>query len=117
MKASQPASLPTGATLDLGKRTQRASLAVIGFVVLGLTLGALGHVAVYAKLTQVELSLGEANKTHGELLTQRRNLEIEIGMLKNPERMIAIARDKLLMRPAAPEDIRMIGANRGKGTR
>jgi cell division protein FtsL len=117
MKAPQHASPPTSTTLDLGRRTQRASLAVIGFVILGLTLGALGHVAVYAKLTQVELALGAANKTHGELLTQRRNLEIEIGMLKNPERMIAIARDKLLMRPAAPEDIRIIGASRGKGTR
>jgi cell division protein FtsL len=92
---------------------------VIGFVVLGLTLGALGHVAVHAKRLEVALALGDAERIHRELAEQRRHLEIEIGMLKDPERVIAIARDKLLMHPAAPENIRQIGtalAPPGKGT-
>jgi hypothetical protein len=118
--AASPGPQPTAAHLDLGRGKKRASLAVIAFVVLGLTLGALGHVAVHAKRTEVELALGAANKTHGELVAQRRNLEIEIGMLKNPERVIAIARDKLLMRPIVPENIRSMGGGRptaGKGPR
>jgi cell division protein FtsL len=104
---TSPQTAPT--LLDLGRRKQRASLAVIGFVVLGLTLGALGHVAVHAKRLEVALALGEAERIHRELSEQRRHLEIETGMLKDPGRVIAIARDKLLMRPAAPENIRQIG--------
>ncbi len=95
--------------LDPGRRRQRASLAVISFVVLGLSLGALGHVAVHAKRLQVALALGDAERIHRELAEQRRHLEIEIGMLKDPGRVIAIARDQLLMRPAAPGNIRRIG--------
>ena len=105
--------------LDLGRRRQRASLALIGFVILGLSLGALGHVAVHAKRLEVALALGDAERTHRELAEQRRHLEIEIGMLKDPGRVIAIARDKLLMGPAAPENIRQLGpalATPGKGT-
>lgn len=111
-----PKAAPT--LLDLGRRRQRASLAVIGFVVLGLTLGALGHVAVHAKRLEVALALGEAERVHRELAEERRQLEIEIGMLKDPGRVIAIARDRLLMHPAAPENIRQVGtalALPGKG--
>ena len=102
--------------LDLGRRRRRASLALIGLVILGLTLGALGHVAVHAKRLELALALGDAERIHRELAEQRRHLEIEIGMLKDPGRVIAIARDKLAMRPAAPENIRQIGtAAPGKG--
>jgi cell division protein FtsL len=110
MKTStQPQTAPS-AHVDLGHSKQRASLAVIAFVILGLTLGALGHVAVHAKRQEVALQLGEAERVHRELAEQRRHLEIEIGMLKDPGRVIAIARDQLLMRPAAPENIRAIAA-------
>jgi len=63
MRAARPAGAPakTAPTLvDPGRHKQRASLAVIGFVVLGLTLGALGHVAVHAKRLEVALALGDA---------------------------------------------------------
>jgi cell division protein FtsL len=106
--------------LDSGRRRQCASLAVIAFVILGLSLGALGHVAVHAKRLEVALALGDAERIHRELAEQRRHLEIEIGMLKDPGRVIAIARDQLLMGPAAPGNIRQIGAalaTPGKGTR
>jgi len=105
--------------LDPGRRRQHASLAVIAFVILGLSLGALGHVAVHAKRLEVALALGEAERVHRELAEQRRHLEIEIGMLKDPSRVIAIARDQLLMGPAVPGNIRQIGAALappGKGT-
>ncbi|HJX65810.1 MAG TPA: cell division protein FtsL [Polyangia bacterium] len=116
-----PGALPQAAALlDPGRHRQGAGLAVIAFVVLGLTLGALGHVAVHAKRLEVALALGEAERVHRELAEQRRHLEIEIGMLKDPSRVIAIARDQLLMQPAAPENIRRIGTTPvapGKGTR
>ena len=121
MKSPLPPGVPPEMApplLDPGRRRQRASLAVIAFAVLGLTLGALGHVAVHAKRLEVALALGDAERVHRELAEQRRHLEIEIGMLKDPGRVIAIARDKLLMRPAAPENIRQIGtafATPGKG--
>ena len=110
MKTSNHAPTVPSAHVELGRGKQRASLAVIAFVILGLTLGALGHVAVHAKRLEVALQLGEAERVHRELAEQRRHLEIEIGMLKDPGRVIAIARDQLLMRPAAPENIRAIDA-------
>jgi len=118
--ASGPSPAPEAATtlFGSGRRRPRASLAVIAFVILGLTLGALGHVAVHAKRLEVALALGDAERVHRQLVEQRRFLEIEIGMLKDPDRVIPFARDKLLMRPAAPENIRQLAlAAPGKGTR
>jgi hypothetical protein len=112
------AAKSTKTVLDPGRRRQRASLAVIAFVILGLTLGALGHVAVHAKRLEVALALGDAERVHRDLAERRRFLEIEIGMLKDPDRVIPYARDKLLMRPAAPENIRQLALGKPeKGTR
>jgi cell division protein FtsL len=89
-----------------------ASLAVIVFVILGLTLGALGHVAVHAKRLEVALALGNEERIHRDLEEQRRHLEIEIGMLKDPGRVIRIARESLHMAPPTPEDIKPLGRPR-----
>ena len=72
---------------------------------LGLTLGATAHVAVHAKRIEVAIALGKEERTFRELTEQRRHLEIEIGMLKDPARIIAIARDQLGMHPPASENI------------
>ncbi len=90
-------------------------LAVIVFVILGLTLGALGHVAVHAKRLEVALALGNEERIHRELEEQRRHLEIEIGMLKDPSRVIRIARESLNMGPPTPEDIKPLGKPRRAG--
>lgn len=87
-------------------------LAVIIFVTLGLTLGALGHVAVHAKRIEVALALGNEERIHRDLEEQRRHLEIEIGMLKDPGRVIRIARETLNMAPPTPEDIKPLGKPR-----
>jgi cell division protein FtsL len=113
MKTATPPHPAPSAHVDLGRGKQRASLAVIAIIILVLTLGALGHVAVHAKRLEVALKLGEAERVHRELAEQRRHMEIEIGMLKDPGRVIAIARDQLQMRPAAPENIKTI-APKGK---
>jgi cell division protein FtsL len=78
---------------------------LVGLLVLGVTLGATAHVAVHAKRIEVAIALGREERAFRELTEQRRHLEIEIGMLKDPARVIAIARDRLGMRAPASEDI------------
>lgn len=87
-------------------------LAVIIFVILGLTLGALGHVAVHAKRLEVALALGNEERIHRELEEQRRHLEIEIAMLKEPGEVSRRARENLHMAPPTPEDIKPLGKPR-----
>jgi len=88
---------------------------VIGLIVLGVTLGATAHVAVHAKRIEVAIALGKEERAFRELTLERRHLEIEIGMLKDPARIIAIARDQLGMRPPAPSDIYTGKAARAAG--
>lgn len=91
--------------IESGDGRRRLGTGLIGLVVLGLTLGASAHVAVHAKRIEVAIALGKEERTFRDLTEQRRRLEIEIGTLKDPARIIAIARDKLRMRPPASEDI------------
>jgi cell division protein FtsL len=91
--------------VDSGDGRRRLGTGLIALIVLGLTLGATAHVAVHAKRIEVAIALGKEERTYRELTEQRRNLEIEIGLLKDPARVIAIARDQLGMRPPAPEHI------------
>ena len=123
MKAALPLDAPANmapTVVNRGRRRQRTSLAVIGFVVLALTLGALGHVAVHAKRLEVALALGDSERIHRELDEHRRHLEIELGMLKDPGKVTSRARDELGMQPPAPENIRQLGntaASSAKGVR
>jgi len=95
----------TKAVVDSGGARRRLSFGLIGLIVLGVTLVATAHVAVHAKRIEVAIALGKEERAFRELTLQRRHLEIEIGMLKDPARIIAIARDHLGMRPPAPVDI------------
>jgi cell division protein FtsL len=99
----------TKAVVDSGGARRRLSFGLIGLIVLGVTLVATAHVAVHAKRIEVAIALGKEERAFRELTLQRRHLEIEIGMLKDPARIIAIARDQLGMRPPAPVDIRVGG--------
>jgi cell division protein FtsL len=95
----------TKAVVESSGAGRRLSLGLIGLIVLGVTLVATAHVAVHAKRIEVAIALGKEERAYRELTLQRRHLEIEIGMLKDPARIIAIARDQLGMRPPAPADI------------
>ena len=95
----------TKAVVDSGGARRRLSFGLIGLIVLGVTSVATAHVAVHAKRIEVAIALGKEERAFRELTLQRRHLEIEIGMLKDPARIIAIARDHLGMRPPAPVDI------------
>jgi hypothetical protein len=54
---------------------------------------------------EVAYDLGRERKLGTQLEEQRRQLHIEIGMLKDPVRVVALARDKLKMGPPLPGDI------------
>jgi cell division protein FtsL len=99
-------AVSTKAVIESGDGKRRLSMGLIGLVVLGVTLGAVAHVAVHAKRIEVAIALGKEERTYRVLIDERRHLEIEIGMLKDPARIIAIARDHLGMGPPAPTDIR-----------
>jgi cell division protein FtsL len=98
----------TKAVVDFGVARPRLSLGVIALVVLGVTLVAIAHVAVHAKRIEVAIALGKEERAFRELTLQHRHLEIEIGMLKDPARIIAIARDQLGMKPPAPAAIQSL---------
>lgn len=99
------ASAAARAVVEAGGSKQRLNIGLIALVILGLTLIAIAHVAVHAKRIEVAIALGKQEQMFRELTEERRHLEIEIGMLKDPARIIAIARDQLHMRPPAPTDI------------
>jgi hypothetical protein len=96
---------------------KRVSLGVLALIVLGLTLGATGHVAVHAKRIEVAIALGKEERTFRELTEERRHLEIEIGMLKDPARIIAIAGDGPPIPPPLPSDIRALSRPSGPAPR
>jgi cell division protein FtsL len=75
------------------------------FVLALVTAGAMAHVGVRMKGIEVAYELGHERRINTQLEEERRRLNIEIGMLKDPVRVVGIARDKLKMGPPAPADI------------
>lgn len=90
-------------------RRRRMGSGVACLILLGLTLAALGHVGVQARRLDVALALGKEQKIQGELMEQRRRWKSEIGKLKDPGRISAMAREKLNMAPVVATDIRAVG--------
>jgi len=88
----------------------RKGIGVGAFLLAVVTLGALAHVAVRIKGLEVAYALGRERKVATELEEQRRRLQIEIGMLKDPGRVVLYARDKLKMGPPAPDAIVALAA-------
>jgi hypothetical protein len=54
---------------------------------------------------EVAYDLGRERRINTNLEEQRRRLQIEIGMLKDPGRVVTLAREKLNMAPPAAGDI------------
>jgi cell division protein FtsL len=96
---------PTMVVDDRRGRARARGIGVGGFLLALLTAGALLHVAVRMKGIEVAYDLGRERKLNTELEEQRRRLHIEIGMLKDPGRVVELARDKLKMGPPLPGDI------------
>ena len=85
--------------------TRLRGIGVGAFMLALVTVGALVHVAVRMKGIEVAYALGKERKLNTELEEQRRQLHIEIGMLKDPGRVVGLARDQLRMGPPMPGDI------------
>lgn len=98
-------SLPASSILGDRRRRVSGGIGVGGFLLALATAGALLHVAVRMKGIEVAYALGKERKLNKELEEERRRLHIEIGMLKDPDRIVELARDKLHMGPPAPGDI------------
>jgi cell division protein FtsL len=90
-------SIPPVIRPDLGNRR---GIGVWAFLLALATAGALAHVAVRMKGIEVAYDIGRERRKNTELEEQRRRLNIEIGMLKDPVRVVRIARDDLHMGPA-----------------
>jgi cell division protein FtsL len=101
------AAVQTGAkTAPEEAKWRRPGSGVFCLALLGVTLAALGHVAVTSKQLEIGLELGREQRFHGELLDRKKHLELELGRLKHPERLTQIARDTLKMAPPEPLAIR-----------
>jgi cell division protein FtsL len=83
----------------------RGGLGVGAFLLALATAGAMAHVAVRMKGIEVAYDLGREKHVNEKLEEERRRLNIEIGMLKDPVRVVSFARDKLKMGPPAPGDV------------
>lgn len=79
----------------------RRGVGVWAFLLALVTIGALAHVAVRMHGIQIAYAVGRERRLNTQLEEQRRRLNIEIGMLKDPARVITVARDKLHMGPPA----------------
>jgi hypothetical protein len=86
---------------------RRAGSLVFLIALAGMTMGALAHVAVQAKTVEVALALGTERARHEELLTDRRRLELLLGTLKDPGRLMEEGRKRGMVAKAAA--IRRIG--------
>jgi cell division protein FtsL len=94
--------LPTNVHTNL---RGRRGVGVWAFLLALVTAGALAHVAVRMRGIQIAYDLGRERRINTELEEQRRRLNIEIGMLKDPHRVISIARDELHMGPPPPANV------------
>lgn len=80
------------------------------FLLALVMVGALAHVAVRLHVLELAYDLARQRKVQSALEEQRRRLQTEIGMLKDPNRIVALARDGLHMGPPMAEDIRRLHA-------
>ena len=85
--------------------SNRRGVGVWAFALALLTAGALAHVAVRMHGIQIAYDLGREKRVNSELLERQRSLIIEIGMLKDPGRVIGLAHDKMRMGPPAATNV------------
>jgi cell division protein FtsL len=98
-------------------RGRRGGLGVFCLVLLGVSLGALGHVAVQMKTVEVAAALNREHEARKALLAEQRYLKSVIGQLRDPARLETLAREKLGMAFIEPTAIRVVQAGRPAGKR
>jgi cell division protein FtsL len=105
-------AIPAAVRAEMGGRR---GIGVGAFVLALVTAGAMAHVGVRMKGIEVAYDLGRERRVNTQLEEERRRLNIEIGMLKDPVRVVGIARDKLKMGP--PADIVRLAPGQTLGVR
>jgi hypothetical protein len=107
--AAPPFGVPPPVARQVAAAGDRRGAGAWAFLLAVVTAGALVHVAVRLKGLDVAYALGHERRIAADLEEQRRGLQIEIGMLKDPGRVVLIARDRLKMGPPAADAIRTLG--------
>jgi hypothetical protein len=105
-----PFGVPPPVTRQVASAGDRRGAGAGAFLLAVVTAVARAHVAVRLKGLDVAYALGHERRIAADLEEQRRGLQIEIGMLKDPGRIVVIARDRLKMGPPAADAIRTLGA-------
>ncbi len=80
---------------------RRASAAVFLLSLLGVTLAALGHVAVEAQTVEIALRLSAERDRQDDLLVEKRRLELLLVELKDPGRLMAEGQKRGMIPTAA----------------
>lgn len=105
-----PFGVPPPVARQVASAGDRRGPGAWAFLLAVVTAGALVHVAVRLKGLDVAYALGHERRIAADLEEQRRGLQIEIGMLKDPGRVVLIARERLKMGPPGADAIRTLGA-------
>ncbi len=106
--ASSIAAADSGVGMHKASQGRGGSSAVLGLCLLGVTLGALAHVAVQTKTLEVALDLGREQRTQIDLGIERRRLDNELARLRDPRRLEELAKGRLQMGPPAATDLRVV---------
>jgi cell division protein FtsL len=99
-------------TIGPGRLVRESGSASFGvkyptFIVVSLVLMfvALIYVGSHIRMTKMEYDIAAALNTKENLLEEQKRLKLELAMLKSPQRIEDIARNKLQMRYPAAEQV------------
>ena len=88
--------------------SKRGSVLLLLVMFTALTGAAIAHVSLRLGVVRLGYAIGEQTREHRALEQKRRRLDTVYATLKRPDRIEAIARDKLDMRLPDPAHIRTI---------
>ena len=98
--------------ISQGRQVKKAAIASFGvkyptFIVVALVLMfvALIYVGSHIRMTKLEYDIAAALNAKGNLLEEQKRLKLELAMLKAPQRIEDIARNKLQMSYPAAEQV------------
>lgn len=105
----------TSAAIIRPRRSTRTGTALLMLAVTAI-LTAVGVARVHMRTRVLELGAEISNLTadQASLLDHRRRLEAERAYLRNPERVLEVARDQLKMVPIRPERVQRIELLKGE---
>ena len=79
------------------KKTKEVKYSIYIVAALLLMAALLGYVASHIQMTKLEYLIAEEISRKERLLDEQKKLKLEIATLKSPQRIAAIAREKLQM--------------------